>query len=144
MCTSIGVNPLAGPRRGGWWAELTGIDDWQHELGVQIVDCVSTRERNGGLIDLAELIRLVSRLSSDVDVGGGRKMVRSVVKELDDDKIVVIAVAEDRSRWTGLWRRGDGRSSGPGRHWSICCSEKRCNGTSELQDHHKYTPWDPA
>ncbi|EPQ51698.1 winged helix DNA-binding domain-containing protein [Gloeophyllum trabeum ATCC 11539] len=121
MCSSIGVDPLAGPRRGGWWAELTGIGDWQHELGVQIVDvCVSTRERNGGLIDLAELIRLVSRLRGPggqvteddvarsiktleplgagyqvVDVGGGRKMVRSVVKELDDDQMVVIAVAQD-------------------------------------------------
>ncbi|KDQ60078.1 hypothetical protein JAAARDRAFT_595342 [Jaapia argillacea MUCL 33604] len=101
MCSSIGVDPLAGPRKGGWWAELVGLGDWQYELGVQIVDiCVSTRERNGGLIELSELIRLVSKLrgvesgvitQDDVirsiktleplgagyqviDMGGGRKM----------------------------------------------------------------------
>ncbi|KZT18669.1 winged helix DNA-binding domain-containing protein [Neolentinus lepideus HHB14362 ss-1] len=122
MCTSIGVDPLAGPRKGGWWAELTGIGDWQYELGVQIVDvCISTREINGGLIEMAELIRLVSRLRGVnsgeiteedivrsiktleplgagyqvVDVGAGRKMVRSVVKELDDDQMIVITVAQD-------------------------------------------------
>ena len=119
MCASIGVDPLAGPRKGGWWAELLGMGDWQYELGVQIVDvCVSTRERNGGLIDMGELVRMVSVLrgvesgvitEEDVmqsiktlrplgagyeviDVGG-RKMVRSVVKELDEDQSVILAEA---------------------------------------------------
>jgi len=122
MCSSIGVDPLAGPRKGGWWAEMLGLGDWQYELGVQIVDvCVSTRERNGGLIEMSELVRLVSKLrgvsggvitEDDVvrsiktlkplgagyevlDVGGGRKMVRSVVKELDEDQAVVLAVAQE-------------------------------------------------
>ncbi|TFK26407.1 winged helix DNA-binding domain-containing protein [Coprinopsis marcescibilis] len=121
MCTSIGVDPLAGPRKGGWWAELLGLGDWQYELGVQIVDvCVSTRERNGGLIEMSELIRLVSKLrgveggsiSEDdvvrsiktlqplgagykvVDIGGTR-MVRSVVKELDEDQTIILAIAQD-------------------------------------------------
>lgn len=121
MCASIGVDPLAGPRKGGWWAELLGMGDWQYELGVQIVDvCVSTRERNGGLIDMGELVRMVSKLrgvesgvitEEDViqsiktlqplgagyeviDVGEGRKMVRSVVKELDEDQGVVLAEAQ--------------------------------------------------
>lgn len=120
MCASIGVDPLAGPRKGGWWAELLGMGDWQYELGVQIVDvCVSTRERNGGLIDMGELVRMVSKLrgvesgvitEEDViqsiktlqplgagyeviDVGG-RKMVRSVVKELDEDQGVILAEAQ--------------------------------------------------
>ncbi|KAG5652959.1 hypothetical protein H0H81_002967 [Sphagnurus paluster] len=120
MCSSIGVDPLAGPRKGGWWAELLGLGDWQYELGVQIVDvCVSTRDRNGGLIEMSELTRLVSRLRG-VDGGviteddvarsirtlqplgagyqivdiGGRRMVRSVVKELDQDQSVVLAVAQ--------------------------------------------------
>ena len=122
MCAGVGVDPLAGPRRGGWWAEMLGLGDWQHELGVQIVDvCVSTRALNGGLIDMGELVRIVSKLrgvEADViteedvirsiktlkplgagyeviDVGGGRKMVRSVPKELDADQAVVLAIAQE-------------------------------------------------
>lgn len=121
MCSSIGVDPLAGPRKGGWWAEVLNLGDWQYELGVQIVDvCVSRRERNGGLIEMGELVRLVGRLRA-VDEGviteedvvasiktltplgagyevlevGGKKMVRSVVKELDDDQAIVLAIAQD-------------------------------------------------
>jgi len=120
MCSSIGVDPLAGPRKGGWWAEMLGLGDWQYQLGVQIVDvCVTTRERNGGLIELSELLRLVSKLRgvsggiiTEDDVVrtiktlqplgagyqlvqiGGRKMVRSVVKELDDDQSIVLAIAQ--------------------------------------------------
>ncbi|EGN95010.1 hypothetical protein SERLA73DRAFT_187283 [Serpula lacrymans var. lacrymans S7.3] len=121
MCSSIGVDPLAGPRKGGWWAEMLGLGDWQYELGVQIVDvCVSTRERNGGVIEMSELVRVVSKLrgvSSGViteddvirsiktlqplgagyeviDVGGGKKMVRSVMKELDEDQAVVLSEAQ--------------------------------------------------
>jgi len=119
MCSSIGVDPLAGPRKGGWWAELLGLGDWQYELGVQIVDiCVTTRERNGGLIEMSELVRMVSKLRgvagggiSEDDVVqsiktlqplgagyhvieiGGSKMVRSVVKELDEDQTVILAIA---------------------------------------------------
>ncbi|KAF5387061.1 hypothetical protein D9615_001796 [Tricholomella constricta] len=120
MCSSIGVDPLAGPRKGGWWAEMLGLGDWQYELGVQIIDvCINTRERNGGLIEMSELVRLVSKLrgisggviTEDdvvrsiktlqplgagyqvVDIGG-RKMVRSVFKELDEDQSVVLAIAQ--------------------------------------------------
>ncbi|KAF7301783.1 Vacuolar-sorting protein SNF8 [Mycena indigotica] len=121
MCSSIGVDPLAGPRKGGWWAEMLGLGDWQYELGVQIVDvCVSTRERNGGLIEMDELLRLVRKLRgvgggqvTEEDVvrsiktlqplGGGyevivlsdsRKLVRSVPKELDEDQAAILAVAQ--------------------------------------------------
>jgi len=119
MCSSIGVDPLAGPRKGGWWAEMLDLGDWQYELGVQIIDiCVSTRERNGGLIEMSELVRLVSKLrgvrggvitEGDVirstktlqSLGagyqiveiGGRTMVRSVVQELDEDQSAVLAIA---------------------------------------------------
>jgi ESCRT-II complex subunit VPS22 len=121
MCSSIGVDPLAGPRKGGWWAEMLNLSDWQYELGVQIVDvCVSTRDRNGGLIEISELIRMVSRLrgvDSDliteddivrsiktlqplgagyqvVDIGG-KRMIRSVIKELDDDQTSILAIAQE-------------------------------------------------
>jgi ESCRT-II complex subunit VPS22 len=122
MCSHIGVDPLAGPRKGGWWAEMLDLGDWQYELGVQIVDvCVSTRERNGGLIEMGELVRLVSKLrgvsggvvtEEDVmrsiktlkplgagyeviEMDGGKKMVRSVVKQLDQDQTVVLALAQE-------------------------------------------------
>nr|GAT61254.1 predicted protein [Mycena chlorophos] len=122
MCSSIGVDPLAGPRKGGWWAEMLGLGDWQYELGVQIVDvCVSTRDRNGGLIEMDELLRLVRKLRgvaggaqvTEDDIvrsiktlqplrvgyqlivlADGRKLVRSVPKELDQDQAVVIAIAQ--------------------------------------------------
>jgi ESCRT-II complex subunit VPS22 len=101
---------------------MLGLGDWQYELGVQIVDvCVSTRERNGGVIEMRELVRLVSKLrgvsggviTEDdvvssiktlqplgagyevVEVGGGRKMVRSVVKELDEDQAIVLTIAQE-------------------------------------------------
>jgi ESCRT-II complex subunit VPS22 len=122
MCAAIGVDPLAGPRRGGWWADLLGnaVGDWQHELGVQIVDvCVSTRERNGGLIAMDELLRVLRKLRgvadeelteedvarsvkvlqplgagyAVVDVGGVR-MVRSVSGALDEDQAAVLAFAQ--------------------------------------------------
>ncbi|KAF8580456.1 winged helix DNA-binding domain-containing protein [Ramaria rubella] len=122
MCADIGVDPLAGPRRGGWWSEVLGaVGDWQHELGVQIVDvCVSTRARNGGMMEMGELVRLVGRLRgggegavNEEDVvrsiktlkplGAGyeivqvgeRRMVRSVVRELDGDGAVVLGLAQE-------------------------------------------------
>ncbi|CAG8562009.1 653_t:CDS:1 [Acaulospora colombiana] len=65
MCSAIGVDPLAGPSKGGWWAELLGMGDWQYELGVQIVDiCVGMRDRNGGMIDMDELVLMLNKLRS--------------------------------------------------------------------------------
>ena len=124
MCASIGVDPLAGPRKGGWWAEVLGLGDWQHELGVQIVHiCIHTRERNGGLIDMSEVVRMLSKLRG-VNAGdkaggiteddvvrsiktleplgagyqvvnvGNRLMVRSSVKELDGDQSTILALAQ--------------------------------------------------
>ncbi|KAF8339045.1 EAP30/Vps36 family-domain-containing protein [Cantharellus anzutake] len=75
MCASIGVDPLAGPRKGGWWSEALGLGDWQHELGVQIVDiCLNTRDRNGGIISVSELIRLLSKLRGVPTDGKGGKV----------------------------------------------------------------------
>ena len=99
-----------------------GLGDWQHELGVQIVDVyVSTREQNGGAIELGELEKMVNKLwgiesgvitEEDVirsiktleslgagyeviDVESGRKIVRNVVKELDQDQAIVLAEARE-------------------------------------------------
>ncbi|EAU88121.1 vacuolar-sorting protein SNF8 [Coprinopsis cinerea okayama7 len=145
MCVSLGVDMLAGAKPSGLsggFGELLGVvGDWQYELGVQIVDiCVSTRERNGGLIEMEELIRILSKLrgveyypehassgkgkarknaitENDVvqsinslkPLGagyqvveiGGRKMVRSVMKELDEDQAVILAIAQEEGDGIG-------------------------------------------
>lgn len=74
MCTSMWVDPLAGRpatsaagtrlgKVGELWNELLGFSDWQHELGVQVVDvCVSTRKRNGGVISMQDLIGGITKL----------------------------------------------------------------------------------
>jgi len=123
MCAAIGVDPLAGPRKGGWWAELLGYGDWTYELAIQIVEiCVNTRDRNGGIIELSEVLRVVRRLRalgegaedvSEEDIVrsvhtlsvlgagytivnvGNRKMLRSVPQELDTDQASVLEVAQE-------------------------------------------------
>ncbi|WFC99567.1 ESCRT II complex subunit Dot2 [Malassezia yamatoensis] len=81
MCTSMLVDPLAGHpsttaagsrlgKVGELWNDLLGFSDWQHELGVQIVDvCVSTRQKNGGIISMNDLLAGIVRLrrSSECD-----------------------------------------------------------------------------
>ncbi|TKY88962.1 hypothetical protein EX895_002203 [Sporisorium graminicola] len=68
MCYSIGVDPLSSSTRSsgglaGLWSDMLGLGDWQYELGVQIIDvCVSTRNSNGGVIAMDDLIRRVTRL----------------------------------------------------------------------------------
>lgn len=74
MCANMMVDPLAGHPTsfdaGGrlghvvnLWSQFTGLDDWQYELGVQIVDvCISTRPQNGGIISMDALIDGVMRL----------------------------------------------------------------------------------
>ncbi|KAJ3804096.1 EAP30/Vps36 family-domain-containing protein [Lentinula aff. lateritia] len=135
MCSSIGVDPLAGPNKGGWWAEvLPWVGDWQYELGVQIVDvCVSTRERNGGMIEMGDLCSLLNKLRSSssssssstsssliteedilrsvktleplgagysiLTLPDGRKFVRSVPKELDQDQTIILAFARAPGRF---------------------------------------------
>lgn len=121
MCASIGVDPLAGPRKGGWWAEMLGLSDWQYELGVQIVDiCVTTREINGGMVQMDQLLSLLSKLrgletgkitQDDViqsiqtlePLGAGYRilelngsmMIQSVPKEFDEDQAVVMSIAQE-------------------------------------------------
>lgn len=130
MCANIGVDPLAGEasgigtfaglgRKGGAWGEILGLGDWTLELGVQIVDvCVSTRDRNGGLIEMNELVRILCKLRGSANVTpedvvrsikvlkplgagyevvdvAGRKMVRSVPGELDADQTGVLEVARE-------------------------------------------------
>lgn len=46
----------------GAWAELLGFGDFYYELGVQAVEaCWATRPHNGGMMELAALLRYVNR-----------------------------------------------------------------------------------
>lgn len=132
MCAAIGVDPLAGggghgSSRGGkgWWTEVLGLGEWQYELAVQVVDiCISTKEGNGGMISMPELIRRVERLrtggrsESVTEVTendilrsldllkplaagyttrsiAGTTFVRSVPRELDTDQSLLLVLASD-------------------------------------------------
>lgn len=62
MCNQVGVDPLGSGGRKGLW-DFLGVGDWTYTLAVQVVDvCLASRERNGGLIDMEELIKGVTRL----------------------------------------------------------------------------------
>lgn len=61
MCAELGVDPLSGGRKGLW--DWVGIGDWTYELAVQVVDvCLATRERNGGLLEMGDLLSSVRSL----------------------------------------------------------------------------------
>eukprot|EP00947_MAST-08B_sp_MAST-8B-sp1_P006072 g6072.t1 len=117
MCSKIGVDPLASSK--GFWADILGVGDFYYEIGVQIVDvCLATREANGGLIDMDDLRLRLRRMrgSNAVDLGeddvrravgklknlgqgfdiqevGGRKMVVSVPRELNQDHVNLMHLA---------------------------------------------------
>jgi len=55
----------------GFWAELLGVGDFYYELGIQIIDvCLSTRGRNGGLVELGELKRQLIKMRGGNNSGG--------------------------------------------------------------------------
>jgi ESCRT-II complex subunit VPS22 len=55
MCVSVGVDPLASGK--GFWADLLGFGDFYYELGVKLITiCLQTRNVNGGIITLKDLL----------------------------------------------------------------------------------------
>lgn len=63
MCASAGVDPLASSK--GFWANMLGVGDFYYELGVQIIEvCLATRHRNGGILPLEDLRKLVMKSRS--------------------------------------------------------------------------------
>ena len=47
----------------GFWAEALGQGDFYYELGIQCIKvCIRTRDQNGGLMEVEEMCRLLSRL----------------------------------------------------------------------------------
>ncbi|WWC91277.1 uncharacterized protein L201_006220 [Kwoniella dendrophila CBS 6074] len=77
LCSILGIDPLLSSSSssssssknegvvgggGGIW-NILGINEFEYELTVQLVDiCVSTRNVNGGLISLDDLIKRIERL----------------------------------------------------------------------------------
>ena len=122
MCAAIGIDPLASTStasRTSSWNLLLGLGEWEYELAVQVVDvCVSTRDRNGGIIEMGDLLKRLEkmRLGGAVtreDVvqvsellkplagyrvveSGGASFVRSVPRELDVDQSALLALAATR------------------------------------------------
>ena len=79
MCAKIGVDPLASKSpikmrldaifislflaHKGFWAKLLGVGDFYYELAIQIVDIsLKTREINGGLISIREVLQRLNKL----------------------------------------------------------------------------------
>eukprot|EP00123_Amoebidium_parasiticum_P020711 comp5516_c0_seq1/m.1443 comp5516_c0_seq1/g.1443 ORF comp5516_c0_seq1/g.1443 comp5516_c0_seq1/m.1443 type:complete len:247 (-) comp5516_c0_seq1:36-776(-) len=119
MCAQVGVDPLAS--RKGFWSELLGVGDFYFELGVQIVEvCLAARPRNGGLMDLDDVMKQVLRIRPkhaqqpsiddceraikklkvlgkgfDVVQIGSRKLVQSVPTELNQDHSTALTMAAD-------------------------------------------------
>ena len=106
MCYAAGVDPLRSNK--GFWSGL-GLGDFYYELGVKVVGvCAATREENGGLIALDDLLdRLDDDQVSTDDIkwavsklkvlGDGFRVVGdavvSVPAELSDDSAVALDVA---------------------------------------------------
>lgn len=118
LCAQIGVDPLASSR--GFWSEILGVGDFYYELGVQITEaCLATKNKNGGLIALDDLHKLVlkgrGRSRQDVSeddliraikklsvLGSGfkvlplqgRQLVQSVPSELNMDHTTLLQLAQ--------------------------------------------------
>lgn len=46
----------------GFWSEMLGVGDFYYEIGVQIIEvCLATQHRNGGLMNLEELLHKVRK-----------------------------------------------------------------------------------
>jgi ESCRT-II complex subunit VPS22 len=126
MCAAIGVDPLVGSGgkgRAGFWGDMLGMSDWTYELAVQLVDiCVSTRDRNGGMIELSDLLRRLHQLRHEPEgtispedvsraikllkpLGAGYELlplpsqtyIRSVPSELSTDQASLLAYAGEHS-----------------------------------------------
>lgn len=121
MCATIGVDPLASSK--GFWSEMLGVGDFYYEIGVQIIEvCLATQHRNGGLMNLEELVQKVrstrgrSKQAQDVSLddvmraikklkclgngfvlhrlNDGRYLVQSVPAELNMDHTSVLNIAQ--------------------------------------------------
>lgn len=116
LSATIGVDPLASSQSA--WKSL-GLGTWYFELAVRAAGiCMRTRERNGGLISLAELTVLLAKVGGNASADdvvtalgkikvlgdgfdvvhiGGERFVRSVADELSRDGMDVLSLARTRN-----------------------------------------------
>jgi ESCRT-II complex subunit VPS22 len=119
MCSLIGVDPLASNK--GMWAKTLGIGDYYYELGVAIIEvCLATREANGGMIELPQLLARVNKRRGqsrepatthdvltaikklkalgayEVLTIGAKQYARSIPGELSKDCNILISLAEGK------------------------------------------------
>ncbi|GAB9462599.1 hypothetical protein Gpo141_00000087 [Globisporangium polare] len=81
MCARIGVDPLASKK--GFWSELLDVGDFYYELAVQIIEvCIITRPKNGGLIGMSDLLRLLAKKRSTTTQKITDDDVKRAVKKL--------------------------------------------------------------
>lgn len=65
MCDAIGVDPLASRRSS--WALALGLGDFYAELSVGVAEaCLSSRDRDGGVCALSEIVRRVNERRGSV------------------------------------------------------------------------------
>jgi ESCRT-II complex subunit VPS22 len=120
MCAKIGVDPLATHK--GFWAQLLGVGDFYYELAIQIVDIsLKTREINGGLISIREVLQRLNKLrgasaqqisKDDIERAvqklkvlgegfkilhiGAKRMLQTVPGELNNDQTSIILMAQNK------------------------------------------------
>lgn len=115
LCRNAGIDPLISAK--GIWSECLNIGNHYYELSTQIVDvCISTRNQNGGIIEISELRNNLKELRGCDDISneeivsaieklnilksgysiyrvGYQTLIQSVPNELkqDDKKIIELA-----------------------------------------------------
>ncbi|RLN78683.1 hypothetical protein BBJ28_00024518, partial [Nothophytophthora sp. Chile5] len=88
MCAKIGVDPLASKK--GFWSELLDVGDFYYELAVQIIEvCIITRPKNGGLIGMSDLLRLLGKKRSPA------MQIVTVPVVLSPDHSTILALAQN-------------------------------------------------
>jgi ESCRT-II complex subunit VPS22 len=72
MCVAVGVDPLASSK--GFWADILGVGDFYFELGVKIIQtCVQTRNDNGGLMPMEDLLHKLRQQQQQQSAIGNAK-----------------------------------------------------------------------
>lgn len=67
MCAVAGVDPLRSSTNS--WGKLLGFGDFYYELAIKIVEVfLATRQKNGGIITMEELISLSNKNSTKDDI----------------------------------------------------------------------------
>lgn len=85
MCNQVGVDPLGSGGRKGLW-DFLGVGEWTYTLAVQVLDiCLASRERNGGLIEMDEVIKGVTRLRHGNNNGDKGRNMMGKYKDTNSD-----------------------------------------------------------